>query len=198
MFGGPDLDVAVAHIQELTGLIPTRGGRHLGQGTANYLLGLGPGAYLEIIGPDPQAPPPDGPRWFGLDDLSRPRLITWAVRPDDLDARVVDARAAGYDPGPVRSMSRRAEDGTELTWRLTADTVASSSGVVPFLIDWGSTTHPSARELPSLELVRLGATAPLEVRKSIDILGAHLWITPGPNLELRAELITPHGRVTLT
>ncbi len=94
-------------------------------------------------------------------------------------------------------MSRRAEDGTVLTWRLTADTVASSGGVVPFLIDWGSTTHPSARALPSLELVSLDATAPPEVEKSIDALGAHLSITPGPHIGLRAVLITPHGRVTL-
>ena len=198
VFGGPDLDMAVTRIREMTGLTPVRGGRHLGEGTANCLLGLGAGAYLEIIGPDPDAPAPAGPRWFGLDDLSGPRLITWALRPDDLDARVVTARAAGYDPGVVRSMSRRRDDGTALSWRLTPDTVAASGGVVPFLIDWGSTTHPSAGGLPSVELVSLGATAQPDTTKSMDALGARLSITPGAHVGLRAVLITPHGRVTLT
>ena len=43
------------------------GGRHARFGTHNRLLGLGPDLYLEVIAPDPDAAPFEGPRWFGLD-----------------------------------------------------------------------------------------------------------------------------------
>jgi hypothetical protein len=62
-------------------------------GTANYLIGLGATADLEIIGPDPDAERP--PRWFGLEQLRTPRLLTWAVHPADLDACIRAARTAG-------------------------------------------------------------------------------------------------------
>ena len=43
-----------------------------GMGTTNFLIGLGAGAYLEIIGPDPDQPQPVGGRWFGIDRLTPP------------------------------------------------------------------------------------------------------------------------------
>jgi len=160
LYAGPDLGEAVALIAELTGVSAVPGGRHLDLGTANYLIGLGPGAYLEIIGPDPQAADPPQAGWLGLAGLPAARLLTWAVRSGDIDAAVSSARAAGYDPGSATPMSRRTEDGTVLHWRLTPDTVASSGGTVSFLIDWGSTAHPSTRALPDLTLTALTASHP--------------------------------------
>jgi integrase len=46
-------------------------------GTANFLIGLGAGAYLEIIGPDPDQPQPVGGRWFGIDRLTAPRIAAF-------------------------------------------------------------------------------------------------------------------------
>jgi hypothetical protein len=63
---------AVAWFTGLTGAQPARGGSHEGMGTANFLIGLGAGAYLEIIGPDPDQPQPVGGRWFGIDRLTPP------------------------------------------------------------------------------------------------------------------------------
>ena len=90
----PDLEATTTAVAERTGVTPVAGGRHVGVGTANTLLGLGDGAYLEIIGPDPQAEPGHAPRPFRIDSLDRPRLVTWAVRPADLDATVATARRA--------------------------------------------------------------------------------------------------------
>lgn len=198
VFGGPDLAAAVARIAELTGVTAVPGGRHTDEGTANYLIGLGPGAYLEIVGPDPKAAEPAQPRWFGLDEVPEPRLLTWAVRSADLDAAVLSARAGGYDPGTARAMSRVATDGTRLQWRLTPDTVAEQAGVVPFLIDWGTTAHPSTRELPQLELLALSAAYPDadRVRAELSALGVQLAVVPG-RPALRAVLAGPHGKVVL-
>ena len=46
-----------------------------------------PVLYLEIIGPDPDQPQPVGGRWFGIDRLTAPRIVTWAIRTADIDAR---------------------------------------------------------------------------------------------------------------
>ena len=197
VFAGPDLAEAVAAVTELTGVEAAPGGRHLGEGTANYLIALGGARYLEIIGPDPLAE--SHPRWFGLDRLTEPRLITWAMRPADLDAAVATARSEGYEPGPVRAMSRRTEDGTELTWRLTPDTVATTGGTVPFLIDWGSTAHPTSRSLPELTLLALEAShsRPAEVAPALEALHAGLYVGEGAE-GFRAVLAGPRGEVVLS
>ncbi|MCB5907299.1 VOC family protein [Streptomyces pinistramenti] len=154
----PDLDRTVAEFAGLTGLRPVPGGSHPGRGTRNCLLGLGDGAYLEIIGPDREAPAPAGPRWFGIDTLSGPCLVTWAARCTDIAARVARARAAGLDPGTPVAMSRRTPDGGRLAWRLTPP--GAACGLTPFLLDWGDTPHPTAAGLPVLPLLSLHATAP--------------------------------------
>ena len=111
VLAGPDLAEAVAWFAELTGVDPAAGGSHVGLGTANYLVGLGAAAYLEIIGPDPEQPAPEQPRPFGIDDLVAPRVVSWAVRVSDIAAVVAASRRAGYDPGDPIAMSRRTRDG---------------------------------------------------------------------------------------
>ena len=87
-----DLAVGTAAVETALGLPLGPEGRHAHFGTHNRLLSLGPGQYLEVIAPDPAAPSPRWPRWFGLDDApAEPRLGNWIVRVDDLDAALTDA-----------------------------------------------------------------------------------------------------------
>src|SRR5262249_24399132 len=144
-----------------TGVRPVKGGSHVGLGTANYLVGLGGGAYLEILGPDPDQADPTQPRPFGADDLTEPCVATWCIRPPDFDAAIAAAKARGYDPGPAEAMSRRSTEWTLLAWRLTRRGDDSGvDGLVPFLIDWGTTAHPSTANMPTLRLVSMAAEHP--------------------------------------
>ncbi|WP_426568296.1 VOC family protein [Streptomyces canus] len=195
----PDLAATVAEFTRRTGVTPAPGGVHVGLGTRNHLVGLGGRAYLEIIGPDPEQPAPAGPRPFCVDGLDRPRTITWAISPPDLDRAVAAARASGYDPGDVREMSRRRPDGTVLEWRLTDGGAPHPSGLVPFLIDWGSTVHPSASGLPVTPLSEMSATAPDpdEIRPLLAALGTSLTLAEGP-VGISFGVDTPNGPVTFT
>ncbi len=198
MLATPDLLATTKVVAARTGVVPVAGGRHLGIGTANTLLGLGGGAYLEIIGPDPQAAAGHAPRPFLIDELDDARLVTWAVHPPDLDATLTTARDCGYDPGTAYPMQRRTDDGQLLRWRLTRAEYERSDGLVPFLIDWGDTPHPTSRPLPEVGLRQFTGTHPDPdtVGRLLAALGVRLDVTEGPP-GLHAVLDTPNGAVAL-
>ncbi|WP_225731468.1 MULTISPECIES: VOC family protein [unclassified Nocardia] len=188
----PTLAETVDTVARALGLVPVAGGRHSGLGTRNFLLGLGDGGYLEIIGADADQPEPERPRPFGIDELAEPRLVTWAVQVHDIDAAVA---AAGLDPDGVRDMSRTAPDGTVLRWRLTN---INPERVVPFLIDWGATVHPSTG-LPRAELRSLTATHPdpAAISARLQALSVDLPVQYGATAALLAVIVGPAGAITL-
>jgi hypothetical protein len=193
----PDLDELVEEFTRRTGVAPVLGGRHVGRGTRNHLVGLGGDAYLELIGPDdPTARPL--PDVFGIDRLTAPRLAAWVVRPTDLDATVRRARENGYDPGDIAPLSRRTPDGHLLEWRLTPNRGDRFGGLAPALIDWQDARHPTANGLPQLRLVSLTGRHPdpSAARRALEALDVALDVSEGPP-GLVAVLDTPHGRITL-
>ena len=107
VYATPDLDRGVDEIEKLIGVRATAGGRHPQWGTRNALLALGPTTYLEIIGPDPEQPPPKEPRPLGLDQLKESRLVAWFVSSGDLEQVRRDAVGKGVPLGEVKSGSRR-------------------------------------------------------------------------------------------
>lgn len=199
VLASPDLEAAVRAFAERTGVEPAQGGSHTGLGTANFLVDLGDGSYLEIIGPDLAQPPPDIPRPFGIDELTEPRLVTWAVRTDDVDALVAEARDGGYDPGEPRAMSRRTADGELLAWQLTMPRFDYADGLVPFVIDWGTSPHPTSRPLPRAPLREFHAVHPdpASVRPALAAMRVDLHIDIGESAELRAIVDGTSGPVSL-
>lgn len=139
------LDEGSAYVEQALGLATSPGGKHLKMGTHNRLLNLGGGVYLEVIAIDPQGIPPDRPRWFGLDSQAMrekleagPRLIHWVARTDDIHGALERVPELGH----VHRMSRG-----DLSWDITIPDDGSllEGGLVPTLISWGDTPHPTTR-----------------------------------------------------
>ncbi len=198
VYASSDLEREVDHLNTLLGVRATPGGRHPGWGTRNALMALGESTYLEIIGPDPEQSIPLADLRFGLGDLDQPTLISWAVKTEDLEQVVEDARIRGVELGPISDGKRKRTDGTLLSWRLTAHR-PSPGGLIPFFIDWGETTSPAQGAAEGCSLRELCGIhpAPEEIRLELAGLGLYLPIDRGPVPGLVAILDTPKGRVEL-
>jgi hypothetical protein len=199
VYATPDLERGIREIEDLLGIRAIHGGQHPGRGTRNALIALGPDAYLEILGPDLDQPPPTSPRWFGVDELEAPRLVTWAAKTGDIDRVRRGAAAAGIPLGEARSGSRQRSDGVLLSWRLTAPASDMTDGVVPFFIDWGQSPHPSQTAPQGATLVSLSAEHPDDerVRRALRVLGLDLPVERGSHARLSAVVESPRGRVVL-
>jgi glyoxalase-like protein len=199
LWGGLDLEAELDRVERLTGVRAAIGGRHPGEGTRNALLRLGPSAYLELMAPDPDQPPPAHPRWLGLDALTEPRLVGWAAKATDLEQRRAAALAAGVPLGEVRAGGRQTSGGEVLSWRLTYPDVSLDGGLVPFLIDWGESRHPARTAPGGIELVELHGEhpEPAVMAARLDRIGIALRVVAGSRPALVATLDTPRGRIEL-
>ena len=199
LYAARDLGEGVDRIEALIGVRAGPGGRHPAWGTHNALIGLGDRIYLEIIAPDPDAPPPAAPRPLGLDTLSAPRLASWVAAATDLDRVAASARALGVDLGQVMERSRLRPDGTTLHWTMTDPAAPREGGVVPFFINWGDTPHPAASAPSGGRLVGLRARHPDAKRVAVILkrMGLALDVERSDPPGLVATLETPKGRVEL-
>lgn len=201
VYACPNLDDAIEEMVALTGVRAAHGGQHPGAGTRNALLSLGQRRYLEIIGPDPAQPEPAEARSFGLDALRRPALRAWAARPDDLEAGMRAARGMGVDLGKLVPGRRHTPDGALLQWRMTSAPDVDGPAIVPFLIDWGVSPHPSGRVPGGVTLVQFVILTPDpdRVGRLFEALGLIVTVERAEKEGLRAVLRGPTGaEVTLT
>ncbi len=199
VYATPDLGVGIAAIDKLLGVRATPGGQHPGLGTRNALVALGPSSYLEIIGPDPEQSKPPGPLRFGIDDLKAPRIVTWVAKGTELEQVTRAAAEQGVTLGAVIPGSRRRPDGVVLAWRYTDPNTVVADRIVPFLIDWGTSPHPSATAARGATLVDVRAEHPDadRVQKMLDALGLGLRVQKGPAPAIIATIDSPRGRVEL-
>jgi hypothetical protein len=206
VLGTADLDNGAAWLERFLGVALSPVGTHLRMGTHNRLLSLGPDCYLELIAIDPAGQEPFMPRWFGLDTrdvqeriASRPRLLGWAARTDQIE--VLDRKTGGV-LGGVHPMERG-----NFRWRITipADGYPVESGLVPSLIQWDVPIHPCQR-LPDqqcrFEWMEAAHPNPAKVEYLLDELGlsGKLKLTPTPpysGMTMCAYIRTPGGVKTL-
>jgi len=205
MLAAPDLEAAVADFEQRTGVRPSEGGRHPGQGSRNVLATLGNGCYLEIIGPDLGQGRTNN---FGevLSRLSAPTLLKFAVGTRDISA--VHQRASKLGLWPLASsgaradapfaMSRALPSGEVLKWRLLLLGSTSYQGYVPFFIQWDSEPHPSQTAATGCGLERFWVEHPdaAGLVKLYSELEIAVDVVPASQPRLNLALRTPKGRVT--
>jgi len=199
IYTAPDLGAGIRRIEELLGVRPVPGGRHPDYGTHNALVALGSTAYLEIIAPDPELPRPARGRVFGLDAPGPPRLVTWVLRREAIEAVRDTAVAQGVPLGRVESGSRDKPDGTALSWKLTDPYALPLGGAIPFLIAWGQTPHPARGAPPAGDLVglRIEHPDPAIVHSALTTLGAKVAVVQGKEVQLVVTIRAATGRVEL-
>jgi hypothetical protein len=197
IYAALDLEDGVRDIEERFGVRAAGGGQHVGQGTHNKLLALGPTAYLEVVAPDPSQPEPPGPRPYGVDGITHNGLVGWAVSCANIDDSLEAARAAGFDPGDVIDGHRLTTSGTMLRWRATAN--AQVAGLIPFLISWGDTRHPAVDAPVGLSLRSLSVEhpRPAEITPALAALGAEVEVRRAPRPALAARIDSPRGESEL-
>jgi hypothetical protein len=195
-----DLEATVADLERRLGARATPGGRHLGRGTRNALIALGPTTYLEILAPDFDQPEPATPRWLAVDSIERPKLGGWAIRCGGVAELAARAERAGVKLGAVGAGSRERTDGVLLKWTYTDPRVMIAGGIVPFLIDWGGSPHPAASAPvgPPLQALRAEHPEPEPARLALSALGVDLDVGSGPRPALIAVFRLGAGLVELS
>ena len=199
VYGADDLERGIAEIEALLGVRAARGGRHAQWGTCNALLALGDHSYLEIVAPDADLPAPAERRPFGLGSGAPSRLVAWAANETALEGRRTAAAEHGVMLGSVQPGSRRLPDGAQLRWQLTDLRCLVADGVVPFLIDWGTTPHPalSAPQGAVLAELRLEHPDAVRVRSMLRVLGVDVPVASAQAPAIVAGIDCPRGRIAL-
>lgn len=198
--GTKDLDAGIHYVENLTGVRPSFGGRHAGQGTKNALLSLGPRQYLEIIAPDPDQPDADGALVTSLRRLDSPAVTGWAAALTGIDRLATRLRSNGYNVPKVLLTERPQQDGklVKLRW---FDITGISGGVVPWPIEWDAkSAHGSegAAEGCRIEKLELEHPEYEKMNRVLELLGLRSRVRSGPTAKVTAWLASPKGEVPLT
>jgi hypothetical protein len=198
VFATNDLDATTAWLAQATGVTASAGGAHVNMGTRNALCALGDGAYLEIIGVDPDQPEPAQPRVYGIDTLTSPGVVGWCARRGDIPGLMMSAAGLGLSFTGPTSMQREAPSGL-LSWELTMPDFDNAGGLVPSFIKWSTATHPSQDAAPGLELVTFRADHPEpgDAVYQLQRLGEPIEVRRGSTPALKVRVSGPGGAVTL-
>ena len=193
ILGVNNLERGTEAFARITGVRPVFGGRHPGRGTANALVTLGDGTYLEILGPASNHRDSIPPNLAGLDSLTP---IGWALGTRDLDGLGKRLQASQISVTPIQAGSRRKPDNSMLSWRTAAPT-GTGLEVAPFFIEWGAgTAHPSTTSPAGCRLNRLVAYSPDPgpLTAMLRAAGVAVPVEKGA-AGLAFSLACPHGNV---
>jgi hypothetical protein len=199
LFATADFHATAKRLMKEHGLAAVEGGRHVGWGTANWIVPLG-SSYVEITGiwdPEAAAKVPFGRRLGEVLDHGG-GLYAWCVVPGDFDATV---RRLGLDPSIG---SRQRPDGSAGSGRVAGLEVAMRDSSRPFFLEWTMppVLHPGAEVVP--HRVRPRGFAWVEVagdeRIVRDWLGDErlpVRVRPGAPALLTVGIATAEGEIVL-
>lgn len=120
-----DLDQAIARYQKL-GFTVLRGGEHPKRGSLNALIVFQDGTYFELIAFPKPVP---GFRWWEIVQKAGPGFVDFALLPAKMEADLEEAKARGFQSGPIEPGSRLTPEGRRAEWQ----TARPSASDLPFL-----------------------------------------------------------------
>ena len=131
IYGVRDLAATARRLWDEKGLRASGGGRHEAWGTANLLVPIGAGTYIELM----TVEDPESHHLLATTlrqmIASGDRLVAVCMRPESFDSTL---SCLGLTP---TLGSRRNHNGTEVHWRLGGLREALGPEHLPFFIDWG-------------------------------------------------------------
>ena len=156
-----NLDEAIDKIENLTGVRPTVGGKHVGKGTHNAIVSLSesnpdgstkfPPIYLELIAKDPEQTEfktKEPVFSFTKHSSLKGKILHWAaVTPrnklydwvDEVNANAAWTSRGWPELKEPCQMERQTPDNKTLQWMLSLPTSRRplpGNGLLPFLLDW--------------------------------------------------------------
>jgi hypothetical protein len=142
----PDLEGVGEKLLDEHGLASVEGGRHTGWGTANRIVPLGDGQYIELVAVVDETRAMGTPFGSAVRALVEQDggLLAWCVAVADADAH---AERLGLS---VTEGSRRRPDSVTLSWRTAGLEAAMAEQWRPFFIQWeiSEDAHPGRMEAP--------------------------------------------------
>lgn len=187
----------VEAVETALGVKMEPGGTHDLMGTHNSLLELGSGIYMEVIAINPDAPNPERPRWFDLDNFTGdPRMTNWVVRCDDLRDELTVALPGAGTP---HDLSRG-----DYSWRMAIpdDGCLPMGGAYPALIEWTGALHPadqlaySGCQMERLIIYHPDANDLGKMLKG-GLDNPRIFFEPADEMKIQATIQTPNGHKVL-
>ncbi|MFK8008592.1 MAG: VOC family protein [Saprospiraceae bacterium] len=196
IFAAPTLESGMDAIEKKLGIRPVIGGQHKGRGTHNALLTFGD-IYFEVIAPDPAQPDVSKPLWMKIDQVTQPKLWTWAAVKSDLLELEKIANQNQIPLGKIENGTRTKTDGNILKWQLTEPILENENGIMPFFLNWGETIHPSKTLPQAGEILSFKAIHPNPefIRNQLEKLNINLLVEKGNDLHLEATIRTLRGDI---
>ncbi|MEM9836338.1 MAG: VOC family protein [Bacteroidota bacterium] len=198
VYAVPDFNAALDDIEEMLGIRPQFGGRHLRQGTKNALLHLGEACYFEVLAIDEENLHIKGPRWMGVDLITAPKLTRWCLKSSNLVEDSAVLRAYHPTMGQLQGGQRQLTNGELLKWEMALPLSEPAVEIIPFMADWAhSSIHPTDQLAPSCELVNLQLTHPHpgQVLPTLRQLSLGNAVEEGAAASIRATIRGPKGTV---
>ena len=196
----PILEEGIDYIENILGVRPAIGGRHLNRGTKNALLNLGNACYLEILAADYENEDFKGERWMGIDLIDHPKITRWSIKSEDLksDSRILQS----YNPelSTIFGGSRKTTSGSTLSWNMMLPSSRPELELVPFMTDWStSSVHPtdSLPEICTISSVFLSHPDPLGIQPVLDQLNIEIQVAKADEAKICVEINSPNGLKTL-
>lgn len=195
----PNLEKATKELSEKCGSPVVYGGQHLTKGTENTLLNIGNGAYLELLAIDTRNTEIAPLRWMGIDLIDGPTFTRWAIKTTDLASDTAILKKANPSLAETFTGSRKKTDGSTLRWSMALPLSSPKVEVLPFMVDWKDSVHPTESLEEGCTLIGLELIHPTPelIQPTITELNIDLVVQKGITPTLKMILDTPNGRITL-